>query len=92
MQCLNMRVSDGLSAYMCLLRVYLEGEGGRRLIAENVAFLYFEEGVLRLQDFELREVGSIEGAEVKFIDALNSMLVVKVGEGSSSNRSKAEKG
>ncbi len=62
---------------MCLLKVYLDNGGRRRLIAADVALIVREGDDFRLRflesgrDFLLRKVA------LQFLDALNSIIVFK---------------
>jgi len=62
---------------MCLLKVYLDEGGGRRLLAEDVALVVKEAGGLKLIGLELSDGVVAEGVEVSRIDTLNAIMIVK---------------
>jgi hypothetical protein len=64
---------------MCLLKVYVENEktGSRELIAGNVALLLMENGHVRLLNID-NEEKIVVNADLSFIDALNSIAVLRV--------------
>lgn len=62
---------------MCLLKVYLDEGGGRRLLAEDVALVVKEAGGLKLIGLELSNGVVAEGVEVSRIDTLNAIMIVK---------------
>jgi len=64
---------------MCLLKVYVEDErtGIRELIARSVAFISMENGRVRLLDID-NEEKIVVNANLSFIDALNSIAVLRV--------------
>jgi len=62
---------------MCLLKVYLDEGGGRRLLAEDVALVVKEAGGLKLIGLELSNGVVAEGVEVSRIDTLNAIVFVK---------------
>ena len=60
---------------MCLLKVYLEGgESGRRLVAQDVAFVSESDG--EVKDIDLKEV-VLKGVDIVLIDALDSILILR---------------
>jgi hypothetical protein len=63
--------------FMCLLKVYLEKGGSRRLIAENVALAVREGSGVRLRSLELMDVVSLEDVDISLIDTFNSVMILK---------------
>jgi predicted RNA-binding protein len=70
-------MKDWVSAFMCLLKVYLEEGNGRRLLAEDVALVIKEGGGLKLIGLELMGGVALENVEVSRIDTLNAVMIVK---------------
>lgn len=66
---------------MCLLKVYLEEGGVRRLVAVDVALIRFEHRGLRLKFVEKSEELILENVEPIALDALNSVIVLKPRHG-----------
>lgn len=66
---------------MCLLKVYVEDAGGcqKTLIANNVMHVSADEGAFKILDIEGGEK-NISGVSFLMIDALNSVLVLRVVE------------
>jgi predicted RNA-binding protein len=62
---------------MCLLKVYLEKRGSRRLIAEDVALAVREGSGIKLRSLELMDAVSLEEVYVSLIDTLNSVMILK---------------
>lgn len=62
---------------MCLLKVYLDKKGDRRLIAEDVALVVREGSEIKLRNVELMDVVTLEKVDISLIDTLNSVMVVK---------------
>jgi len=62
---------------MCLLKVYLEKGGGRRLIAEDVALVVREGSGIKLRSLELMDVILLEEVDISLIDTLNSVMILK---------------
>ncbi|RLI26128.1 MAG: hypothetical protein DRO52_03020 [Candidatus Hecatellales archaeon] len=63
---------------MCLFKVYLEeGGGSRRLVAQEVSAAEKAGGKVRLFSSTLKEVASVEGAEIVRVDTLNEVLLLK---------------
>jgi hypothetical protein len=62
---------------MCLLKVYLEKGGIRRLIAEDVALVVRERSMIKLRSLELMDVVSLEEVDISLIDTLNSVMILK---------------
>jgi len=64
---------------MCLLKVYVEDEktGNKELIAGNVALISIENGRIRLLNID-NEEKFVVNADLSFIDALNSIAVLRV--------------
>jgi hypothetical protein len=62
---------------MCLLKVYLEKGGIRRLIAEDVALVVRERSMIKLRSLELMDVVSLEEVDISLIDTLNSVIILK---------------
>lgn len=62
---------------MCLLKVYSEEEGGRRLVAKDVALVVKEDSGFKLIGLELVGGVALEDVEVSRIDTLNSVMIVK---------------
>ncbi|MCD6470362.1 CooT family nickel-binding protein [Candidatus Bathyarchaeota archaeon] len=62
---------------MCLLKVYVkEPDLGMKLVARDVAFIFRENGSIRIVDVESKEK-TITGMEILSIDALKSILILK---------------
>jgi predicted RNA-binding protein len=62
---------------MCLLKVYLEKRGSRRLIAEDVALAVREGSGIKLRSLELMDAVSLEEVYVSLVDTLNSVMILK---------------
>jgi len=62
---------------MCLLKVYLDKGGDRRLIAEDVALIKKEGGGFKLLGLELREEAMLEEVDVSLVDTLNAVMILK---------------
>jgi len=62
---------------MCLLQVYLDQKGARRLIAEDVALVVREGSEIKLRNVELMDMVTLEKVDISLIDTLNSVMVVK---------------
>jgi predicted RNA-binding protein len=62
---------------MCLLKVYLEKGGSRRLIAEDVALVVREGSGIKLRSLELMDAVSLEEVDISLIDTLNSVMILK---------------
>ena len=62
---------------MCLLKVYLDKKGDRRLIAEDVALVVREGSEIKLRNVELMDMVTLEKVDISLIDTLNSVMVVK---------------
>jgi predicted RNA-binding protein len=62
---------------MCLLKVYLEKRGSRRLIAEDVALAVREGSGIKLRSLELMDAVSLEEVDISLIDTLNSVMILK---------------
>ena len=62
---------------MCLLKVYLDEEKGRRLVAEDVALVIKEGSGLKLIGLELMGGVALENVKVSRIDTLNAVMIVK---------------
>ena len=62
---------------MCLLKVYLEKDGNRRLIAEDVALAVREGSGIKLRSLELMDAVSLEKVDISLIDTLNSVMILK---------------
>jgi len=61
---------------MCLLKVYLESEESeRKLVARDVSLVSKEDGKVIVRDLDFNTL-SFENTEIRFVDALNSMLVL----------------
>ena len=61
---------------MCLLKVYVEDEADRRLVARDVAFISKEGGTVKLRDLEFEET-TLTNVDILSIDALSSILILK---------------
>jgi len=62
---------------MCLLKVYLEKGGSRRLIAEDVALVVREGSRIKLRSLELMDMVTLEEVDISLIDTLNSVMILK---------------
>lgn len=62
---------------MCLLKVYLDKKGDRRLIAEDVVLVVREGSEIKLRNVELMDMVTLEKVDISLIDTLNSVMVVK---------------
>ena len=62
---------------MCLLKVYLDKHGDRKLIAEDVALIVREGNRIKLRSLELMDVVSLEEVDISLIDTLNSVMILK---------------
>jgi predicted RNA-binding protein len=62
---------------MCLLKVYLDEEGDRRLIAKDVALVVREGSGIKLRSFELRDMVTLQKVDISLVDTLNSIMVLK---------------
>jgi len=62
---------------MCLLKVYLEKESDRRLIAEDVALVVREGSGIKLRSLELMDVVTLEEVDIFLVDTLNSVIILK---------------
>ena len=62
---------------MCLLKVYLDKRGDRKLIAEDVALVVREGNRIKLRSLELMDVVSLEEVDISLIDTLNSVMIFK---------------
>ena len=61
---------------MCLLKVYLDGEEGRKLIAEEIALVTNRNGNVTLKNLKFEEK-TLNNVEVVLIDTLNSFLILR---------------
>ncbi len=62
---------------MCLFKVYADDPNlGKRLIAENIAFISKGDGFIKIVDIESKEK-IVTNVEILSIDALNSTLILK---------------
>jgi predicted RNA-binding protein len=64
-------------SFMCLMKVYLDKEGERRLIAKDVALVVREGSGIKLRSLELMDVVSLEEVDISLIDTLNSVMIIK---------------
>ena len=62
---------------MCLLKVFLEAESDRKLIASDVALIYKEGTSITLKSIELKSIATLEQVDITSIDTLNSILILK---------------
>lgn len=62
---------------MCLLKVYLDKEGDRRLIAKDVALVVREGSGIKLRSLELKDMVTLQEVDIYLVDTLNSIMVVK---------------
>ncbi|MEM2848756.1 MAG: hypothetical protein QXI36_00590 [Candidatus Bathyarchaeia archaeon] len=65
---------------MCLLKVYLDDVGGRKLIATDVALIIHEGDGFRLRFLESGRDILLRKVILQFLDALNSLIVFKPSE------------
>jgi len=61
---------------MCLLKVYLDEEEGRKLIAEEIALVTDHDGNITLKNLKFEEK-TLNNVEIVLIDTLNSFLLLK---------------
>lgn len=61
---------------MCLLKIYLEEERSKKLIAEGVALIIKQDKNIILKDLKFEEK-ILNNVEIAFIDTLNSLLILK---------------
>jgi len=61
---------------MCLLKIYLEENGSRRLIAEDIASIIKKNGEIRIRNLNFEEK-KLKNVEIVEIDALNSILLLR---------------
>ena len=61
---------------MCLLKVYLDGEDGRKLIAEEIALVTNRNGNVTLKNLKFEEK-TLNNVEIALIDTLNSFLILR---------------
>ncbi|HIE18721.1 TPA: CooT family nickel-binding protein [Candidatus Bathyarchaeota archaeon] len=61
---------------MCLLKVYVEEDAGRRLVARDIVFISKEGESIKLKGIEFEEK-TLMNVDVFSIDALNSVLILK---------------
>jgi len=61
---------------MCLLKVYLDEEEGRKLIAEEIALVTNRNGNITLKNLKFEEK-TLNNVEIVLIDTLNSFLILK---------------
>ena len=61
---------------MCLLKVYLDEEEGRKLIAEEIALVTNRDGNITLKNLKFEEK-TLNNVEIVLIDTLNSFLILK---------------
>ena len=61
---------------MCLLKVYLDEEEGRKLIAEEIALVTNRNGNVTLKNLKFEEK-TLNNVEIILIDTLNSFLILK---------------
>jgi predicted RNA-binding protein len=62
---------------MCLLKVYLDKEGERRLIAKDVALVVRKGSGIKLRSLELKDIVTLQEVDIYLVDTLNSTMVVK---------------
>ncbi len=62
---------------MCLLKVYLEEDTDRKLIAKEVFLILKEGNIVSLKSMELETVVTLEEVDVSSIDTLNSVMILK---------------
>jgi len=61
---------------MCLLKVYLDEEEGRKLIAEEIALVTNRNGNITLKNLKFEEK-TLNNVEIVLIDTLNSFLILR---------------
>lgn len=61
---------------MCLLKVYLDEEEGRKLIAEEIALVTNRNGNVTLKNLKFEEK-TLNNVEIVLIDTLNSFLILR---------------
>ena len=61
---------------MCLLKVYLDEEEGRKLIAEEIALVTNRDGNITLKNLKFEEK-TLNNVEIVLIDTLNSFLILR---------------
>jgi hypothetical protein len=62
---------------MCLLKVYLEDNKGKELVAKEVALVSKEDERIRLQGIDLKDIMIVDNAYISMVDTLNSSLILK---------------
>jgi len=65
---------------MCLLKVYLDDYGERRLIATDVALIIREDDGFRVKLLEPNRDILLRKVTLQILDALNSLIVFKSSE------------
>jgi predicted RNA-binding protein len=66
---------------MCLIKVYIDKEKGKELVAEEVAFVVKEEDKIVLRSLEFKDVSLLEGVDISYLDTLNSVMMIKPKNG-----------
>lgn len=63
---------------MCLLKIYVNDarNGGRRLVAENVALIAADRGCIKILNVDAEE-RILPNMKISLIDALNSIVVIE---------------
>jgi len=61
---------------MCLLKIYLQENGSRRLIAEDIALIVKENEEIKIRNLNFEEK-KLKNVEILEIDALNSILLLR---------------
>jgi hypothetical protein len=62
---------------MCLLKVYLEEENGKKFIAKDIALVIKEENMIKLYKLETENAINLENIDIFSIDTINSIMIVK---------------
>ena len=62
---------------MCLLKVYLDEESERRLIAKDVALVVREGNGIKLRSLELKDMVTLQEVDISLVDTLNSIIILK---------------
>ncbi|MBW1669763.1 MAG: CooT family nickel-binding protein [Deltaproteobacteria bacterium] len=61
---------------MCLIKVYLGKGEDKELVAEDVAFVVKEEDKIVLRSLDFEDTSTLDGVDISFLDALNSVMVI----------------
>jgi hypothetical protein len=62
---------------MCLLKVYLDEAGEKRLIAKDVTLVVREGSRIKIRSLELRDMVTLPEVDIHLVETFNSIMVVK---------------